>query len=75
MTDPDLFSMQEFTHTVKVAEPKGDAHKVSLEHKTKWVTKEMGGMETEAKLKNNGELACDVKSDYLKVSSGFRRES
>lgn len=56
---------------MKVAEPKGDAHKVALEHKFKWVSKELNGMETEVKLKNNGELACDGKFDYLKVSGGF----
>jgi len=35
----------------------------------------MGGMDTEFKLKNNGEIAADVKSDYLKVSNGFDMES
>ena len=63
--------MQEFMNTVKVAESKGDAHKVALEHKFKWVSKELNGMETEVKVKNNGELACDGKFDYLKVSDGF----
>lgn len=65
--------MQEFTHTAKVGESKvTESAKVSLEHKTKWVSKEYGGFDCEFKLKNNGELACDFKSDYLKVSQGRR---
>lgn len=68
--------MQEFTQTVKVAEPKNDAHKVALEHKSKWVTKSMGGADMEWKFKNNGEIACDLKFDGLKVSYiGFCTES
>ena len=52
-----------------MAEAKSDAHKTSLEHKVKWTTKDiMGGIETEFKVKNSGDLAVDCKCDALNVS-------
>ena len=42
---------------------------MSLESKTKFSSKDaLGGYEGEVKLKNNGEISTDFKSDYLKVS-------
>jgi len=62
----------ELTNTAKVADQKNDAHKVALEHKTKFVNKEvLNGLETEFKLKNSGEVAYECKSDYLKQFEGF----
>lgn len=61
----------EYTTTSKVAEPKGDAHKVALEAKNKWTSKAYNGFVVETKLKNSGEVYCDGKSDYLKQFEGF----
>lgn len=58
--------LKEFTNTAKVGEVKGDAHKVALEHKTKWVSKDLKG-EMEFKAKNSGEMVCDTKLDFIKV--------
>lgn len=51
-----------------MAEAKSDAHKVALEHKTKWVSKDSwGGVDYELKAKNSGEFTCETKLDFLKV--------
>lgn len=55
----------EFTNTVKLGEAKSDAHKVSLECKTKC---NMWDAENEFKLKNNGEVNYDLKYP-MKVST------
>jgi len=63
----------EFTTTAKVGEAKGDSHKVSLEHKMKLnQTKDNAyPFDSEIKLKNNGEIHADVKSDFLKSYEGL----
>lgn len=64
----------EFVTTAKVGEAKSDAHKVSLEHKMTMKTKGAditGPFDSEVKLKNNGEMACDMKFDFLKSYEGL----
>jgi len=45
-----------------------NGHKVGLESKIKFNFKELNGGVSECKIKNNGELVAEMKSDYLKVS-------
>ena len=54
----------EFTNTAKLGEAKSDAHKVSLENKSKFT---MFDAEAEWKIKNNGEVTMDMKYP-MKVS-------
>ena len=60
---------QEFATTLKVAEAKEGSHKLSAEEKIKAKVNEMGGMQCETKIKNNGDVAFEVESDALKVST------
>lgn len=55
-----------FTNTAKAADAKSDSHKVALETKCKYETKEFNGAVFEGKIKNNGEVSIDYKFDYLK---------
>ena len=47
---------------------KENNHKLSVEEKMKFKVKEFGGIQCEAKWKNNGELSYEYESDALKVS-------
>jgi hypothetical protein len=57
----------ELKNTAKVGEG-NNGHKVGLESKVKFNIEEFGGLESECKIKNNGEISGEIKSDYLKVS-------
>jgi len=60
----------ELKNTAKVGEG-NNGHKVGLESKVKFNIEEFGGLESECKIKNNGEISGEIKSDYLKAFEGF----
>jgi hypothetical protein len=59
----------EFGSTVKIGEQKDGKNKLAVEEKIKVKLKDfMGGVQSECKLKNNGDLVYECESDCLKVS-------
>jgi len=60
----------ELKNTAKVGEM-NNGQKVGLESKVKFNVKEFGGLDAECKIKNNGEVVGELKSDYLKQFEGF----
>ena len=55
----------EFATTFKVAEEKDGKHKLAAEEKIKLKQPEMGGLEWEVKLKNNGTVSWELESNCL----------
>jgi len=60
----------ELKNTAKVAEA-NNGHKVGLESKVKFNADFANGFDAECKIKNNGELVGEFKSNYLKQFEGF----
>jgi len=54
--------------TFKVAEAKDGKHKLAAEDKMKFKMSELGGIETEVKVKNNGSMSYEFESNCLQVS-------
>ena len=62
----------EFISTAKIGEAKSAAHKIALEQKIKNVAKDtaFGTFDCETKVKNSGEIALDMKHNYLQQFEG-----
>jgi hypothetical protein len=62
----------EFTTAIKIAEAKDGKHKLALEEKLKFNVEDFGGINGEAKWKNNGSFSSEIRSDFIKRYNGFK---